>query len=170
MKTTSQALVTGRQVFWWITGFFAVIIGVNATMATLALSTFNGVSEDQAYVDGLAFNETLQAVDAQQAMGWSVNTRIDRPGGLAANIQAEYLDAKNIALTNLVVRAEFVRPVHQGYDFSVPLEQTGPGLYTAATTVPLEGQWTVRLIAEHNASQVKQLARPYFLSYRTVIR
>lgn len=170
MRTVSQVLVTGRQVFWWITGFFAVIIGVNATMAILALSTFNGVSENQAYVDGLAFNETLQAVNQQQAMGWSVDTQIERPGGLVANIRAEYLDASQLALTNLVVRAEFVRPVHDGYDFSVPLQQTGAGAYTAATTVPLAGQWTVRLIAERNASQINQMERPYILTYRTVIR
>lgn len=170
MRTGSQILVTGRHVFWWITAFFAVVIGVNATMAILALSTFNGVSEDEAYVDGLAFNETLKAVDEQQAMGWSVSTNLDRPGGLVANIRAEYLDSSSIALTHLNVRAEFVRPVHQGYDFSVFLQQTGPGVYTAATSVPLAGQWTVRLIAEYNASQINQFARPYVLTYRTVIR
>lgn len=170
MKGSSVVQVTGRHVFWWITGFFGVVVGVNATMAMLALFTFNGVSEDQAYVDGLAFNETLRAVEQQQDLAWSVDTQIDRPGGLEASIRAKYLDADDQALTNLVVRAEFVRPVHQGYDFYASLSQTGPGIYTATIKVPLSGQWTVRLIAERQLSDIGQTDRPYILAYRTVIR
>jgi len=170
MRTSPHVLVTGRQAFCWIAGFFAVIIGVNATMAILALSTFNGISEDQAYVDGLAFNETLQAVEAQLALGWSVDAEINRPGELAVNVRARYRDANDVALSNLKIHAEFVRPVHQGYDFSVPLQQVGPGLYTVTTQVPLAGQWTIRLIAEHDLSQVNQTSRPYLLTYRTVVR
>lgn len=169
MSVASEKPFTGLHLFWWIIGFFAVIIGVNATMATLALSTFNGVSEEQAYVDGLAFNQTLDAIAEQRALGWSVDTQIDRPGNLAASIRATYLDKSDIALTNLVVHAEFVRPVHQGYDFSVPLYQTAPGTYTATAEVPLSGQWMVRLVAERQESN-QQLTRPYVLEYRTVVR
>lgn len=170
MKTRSQALVTGWQVFWWITGFFAVIIAVNFTMAVLALSTFNGVSDDQAYVDGLEFNQKLEAVARQKALGWTVDTQIKRPGDLGAHIQVSYADSSETPLTQLTVHAEFVRPVHEGYDFSIPLRQTAPGVYTAKTEVPLSGQWTVRMVAEPSAVSGKSQAMPYILTYRTVIR
>lgn len=170
MKTQSHALVTGWQVFWWITGFFAVIIAVNLTMAVLALLTFNGVSDDQAYVEGLEFNQKLETVERQKALGWAVNTEIERPGDLTAHLEVSYLDSNDAPLTQLTVHAEFVRPVHEGYDFSVPLRQTAPGIYTAKTEVPLSGQWTVRMVAEPPALGGSAHATPYILTYRTVIR
>lgn len=170
MKAQSHTRVTGWNVFWWITGFFAVIIAVNVTMATLALSTFNGVSDDQAYVDGLEFNQKLEAVERQKALGWSVDTQIERPGDLAAQVQVSYKDSNGMSLTQLTVHAEFVRPVHEGYDYSVPLRQTAPGVYSAETKVPLSGQWTVRMVAQPPAVRDDKLAAPYVLTYRTVIR
>ncbi|MDP6343656.1 MAG: FixH family protein, partial [Alphaproteobacteria bacterium] len=53
--------LTGRDVLWLLLGFFALIIVVNGIFVVLALNSFSGVSTENAYRQGLAYNQTLQA-------------------------------------------------------------------------------------------------------------
>lgn len=156
--------ITGKYVFCWLAGFFAVIIAVNATMATLALTTFNGLTSDTAYVDGLSYNDTLAAIEAQKARGWIVQTGIERPGDQQVIVTASYEDAAGRPINRLDVTAEFVRPVMQGSDFAVPLTQSGAGLYRVTAGVPLAGQWDIHIVARQPGQA------PYVLTRRSVIR
>lgn len=164
MTSMAPTLTTGKHVLWWMIGFFAVIIAVNMTLVVLALTTFNGVSEDNAYTDGLAYNQALAAIQDQKGLGWTVDTTIDRPGDRTVSIEATYVDDSKMAINGLTVTAEFVRPVHEGFDFAVPMRATGSGIYTLKTDVPLTGQWMVRLVAQHGDST------RYILTYRTIVR
>jgi nitrogen fixation protein FixH len=156
--------VTGRQVFFWIAAFFGVVFVVNAIMTVLALSTFNGVTKDDAYVDGLAYNETLAAVDAQRQRGWVVETDIHKPGGRQIILRATFEDSNGSPIDSLSVSAEFVRPVVEGIDFIVPFEARGAGAYQVDAKVPLPGQWDIRIVAEQSGRP------PYILKQRSVIR
>ncbi len=64
--------VTGRMVLLTFIGFFVVVASVNAVMVTSAVRTFSGVETENAYKAGLAFNESIAAAGAQDALGWRV--------------------------------------------------------------------------------------------------
>lgn len=164
MAMFSVKQVTGKHVLLWMVGFFAVIIAVNGTMAALAISTFNGLTKETAYVDGLAYNKTLAAIDAQQALGWTVDTTIDRPGDRQVGLTMSYKDSGSTPINRLNVRAEFVRPVSEGSDFTVPLAASGDGLYQVTTEVPLPGQWSINIVASREGQA------PYIVTHRSVIR
>ncbi|WP_193771489.1 FixH family protein, partial [Candidatus Magnetaquicoccus inordinatus] len=59
----------------WLTAivlFFLVVFAVNALMIRLSLQSWTGEVTDEPYRKGLAFNQTLSAQQAQDALGWQV--------------------------------------------------------------------------------------------------
>lgn len=64
-----MAEITGRQVFGFTVGAFAIIIAVNVYMAYSAVSTFPGVEVPNSYVASQNFEA---ARDAQDALGWTL--------------------------------------------------------------------------------------------------
>ena len=163
MTPSPVSMITGRTVFYWLVGFFGVIISVNFIMAVLALATFNGVTNDSAYVDGLAYNDQLHDVARQKALGWDVQAEIKVQAGRTVKIDARYLDQSDALIGQLNVRAYFQRPTHEGFDFDVPLVQTGAGRYTAEVEVPLAGLWDMRTVAVGRGQE------PYVLTYRVFV-
>lgn len=61
--------ITGRQVFFFVSGAFAIIIGVNITMAYFAVSTFPGLEVKNSYVASQKFDAKRAS---QMALGWDV--------------------------------------------------------------------------------------------------
>ena len=51
--------LTGRKVFFITAGAFAVIIGVNVTMAVLAVGTFPGLEVKNSYVASQSFDAKI---------------------------------------------------------------------------------------------------------------
>ncbi|RWI43901.1 MAG: cytochrome oxidase, partial [Mesorhizobium sp.] len=61
---------TGRHMLVSILAFFAVVIGVNLTMATLARRSWTGLVVENTYVASQQFNERAREGRAQAALGW----------------------------------------------------------------------------------------------------
>jgi nitrogen fixation protein FixH len=141
-----------RQRGWWypyiFLGFFVVVVGVNATMAFFATSTFTGLSTDNAYEKGLAYNQNLAMARAQAELGWRVETRLT-PGTAAGKgeFAITYRDKAGQPLDGLEVHAALSRPTQRGYDRDVVLAATGPGTYVAPLALPLSGEWDVEVMA-----------------------
>jgi len=163
MTPFTTSVMTGRKVFWWIVGFFGVIVSVNFTMAAIALTTFNGVTSESAYVDGLAYNDQLREVERQRALGWAVETAIQARNERAIDIDATYLDQAQAPIGQLQVTAFFKRPTHEGFDFDASVPQTGQGQYSAKVEVPLAGLWDVQTVARRPGQE------PYVLTYRVFV-
>jgi len=73
---TEMAELTGHKVLAITVGAFAVVIGVNLTLAYKAVSTFPGLEVKNSYVA----SQTLDAErTAQQSMGWTMAS--DYSGG-----------------------------------------------------------------------------------------
>lgn len=64
---------TGFHMLGLTVAFFAVVVGVNMVMATLATRTFGGTVVDNSYVASQKFNRWLDEADAQAALGWQVS-------------------------------------------------------------------------------------------------
>ena len=65
MAAKSREL-TGRAVLFWLLGFFAVTIGVNAVMVRVATKTFGGVETESSYKAGLVFKQDIEAAAQQE--------------------------------------------------------------------------------------------------------
>jgi len=134
---------------WVFVAMFAVVLGANGVMIWVAFDSWTGLETRNAYERGLDYNRVLDAERAQAALGWQVE--IDFAPGEAgrAMIDARFRnrDGHPVSLTR--VRARLTRPTHSGHDKTVTLAKRGPGHYGADLTVPLPGQWDLRVLARH---------------------
>jgi nitrogen fixation protein FixH len=69
-----MAELTGKHVFAITASAFAVIIGVNLTLAFKAISTFPGLEVDNSYVASQGFNDRKAA---QEDLGWTMTPGYD---------------------------------------------------------------------------------------------
>ena len=128
-----------KYIPWLFVLFFVTFIAVDAVMVTLAVRTQTGLVTEQAYEKGLAYNETLKAAAEQTAWGWQDTISV-HDGNITYVLNNENGDA----VTGAIVTAQFIRPVQDGHDFSVPLIPDH-NHYKAAITLPLKGEWGVRV-------------------------
>ena len=56
-------------------------------------------------------------------------------------------DHRGDPIDDLRVAGQVRRPTHEGFDRDVTLARRGSGLYAVELTLPLLGQWDVRLTA-----------------------
>jgi nitrogen fixation protein FixH len=134
--------VTGRSVLWWVISFFAVIFIANFFFIYFALSSWTGLSTENAYEKGVRFNETLAKADAQKIQGWQ--STVSLVGG--TQLKIILTDKNQRALRGLGVSAKLIRPVKEGNDQKFMLKEFGPGIYQAPVAFSHQGRWQVEVI------------------------
>lgn len=139
--------LTGRRVLAYLLGFFGLIFAVNGVFVYFALSTFNGVHTENAYIKGLNYNAMIEAAEDQAALGWRMETVLtpnERGGVLTVTMRT----ADGEPVDGLGIDGVFLRPAQDGLDRAVVLQQVGAGRYDAQVELPLRGQWDLRLVAK----------------------
>lgn len=68
---------TGWHMAAILIAFFAVVVTVNLTMATLATRTFGGKVVENSYVASQQYNRWLTAARRQEKLGWALDPRLD---------------------------------------------------------------------------------------------
>lgn len=143
-----------RQRGWWypyiFVGCFVVVVVVNASMAYFATSTFSGISTDGAYQKGLAYNQNIAMAKAQEALGWTVETKVKPVAdadAVKASIAVSYRDRDGKPVEGLEVQARLVRPTAKGHDQALTLAPLGNGVYGGVYTLPLNGVWDMDMVA-----------------------
>ncbi|MFQ5774363.1 MAG: FixH family protein [Kiloniellaceae bacterium] len=147
MSPTRERTLTGRHVLIAVLAFFGVVIAANAVFVVLALDTWTGLSTENAYQRGLAYNETLRAAAAQRALGWRADLSVRATGAGRDRLEVAFTDRRGAPIESLAVTVRLRRPTHEGFDRDVALARAGPGRYAADLELPLRGQWDVRLSA-----------------------
>lgn len=137
--------MTGRMVLAILIGFFLVIFGVNGVFAYLALETFPGVENKDAYRAGLAYNLTLRQAAAQRALGWHVAVAWHSTGRGRGRLILTLADRDGRALSDRAVNALLFRPVSAGADRAVALLERTPGRYQADVVLVAGGNWEVKI-------------------------
>jgi len=129
--------LTGRHVLAITVGAFAVIIGVNLTMAYFAVGTFPGLEVKNTYVASQQFDKNRTA---QIELGWSADAEI-RDGTLSL----AFRDRDGAEVSPAMVEASLGRATHanqdQGLDFAGK---------QAPFRIPVDldkGKWELRLTA-----------------------
>ncbi len=79
---------TGWHMAMVMVAFFGVIIGVNFTMARLAVGTFGGTVVDNSYVASQRYNGWLVQARRQAALGWTATVATDPTRHIMVSIAA----------------------------------------------------------------------------------
>lgn len=141
--------MTGRKFLTMLLGFFAFILLVNGIFIYFALSSFSGLSTDNAYVRGLNYNRTLAQGRAQKATGWQVTATVLRAApGQRVVLDVRVMDRQGRPLDDLTLSGQLRRPTHEGDDVTLEFEAMGKGGYHALTVPDAAGQWDLRLLAQ----------------------
>ncbi|APO70218.1 nitrogen fixation protein FixH (plasmid) [Rhizobium gallicum] len=141
----SQAAVhrtfTGRHMLIAMASFFAVVIGVNAVMATFASRRWSGLVVENTYVASQEFNSKAAAMRAMATSGIS--------GNLSFSHDVIHYDIHNrdgSPATVQDVTLTFRRPVGDREDFQLVLTKKSEGSFEMEHHVR-SGDWIVEIIS-----------------------
>ena len=148
MNAPDNTILTGRHVLIAVLAFFGLVIAVNGVFIVLALQSWSGLSTDDAYRRGLAYNETLRQAEAQRALGWQARAELTPLADGRARLSVVFTDRADAPIDGLVIVGQLRRPSREGADRAVALTRQGPGRYGADVDLPLLGQWDLRLRAD----------------------
>ncbi len=129
--------------------FFAVVLTANGIMIWIALSSWTGLETKNHYLKGVDYNQTLQDVRNQEALGWTVQTSIAPvvvPNGPLGQFEVVLVltDPADTAISGARVEVRLERPTHHGIDVRATLTEIAPGRYAGQVDVPAAGQWNLR--------------------------
>ena len=141
MKNSLQAdkPFTGYHMLVWIITFFAVIIGVNITMAYYANSTWSGLVVKNSYVASQEFNGKLAEIKVQDALGWK--GKLSAASGTVA-----YMISKSdgVVVPATSISITFRRPVTDTADFTLTLVKGDDGAWSAPHALS-DGAWIAEI-------------------------
>ena len=138
---------TGWHMLAIMIAFFGVVIAVNITLAVLSSSTWTGLVVENSYVASQEFQEKLDALHAQEALGW----------------EHEFAYADGIAVLTIKdgqgravdlgpgVELQFNRPIGDSEDQTLQMVPGPAGTYVAETVLR-PGAWDAVVLAP-NTSQ-----------------
>lgn len=128
---------TGRHMLMIMLAFFGVIITVNVVMARFATSSWTGLVVKNSYVASQQFNEKMDAVRVQNALGWV--PKLDVTGG---KVTFTLADRGGNPVEMSGGTAKFQHPAFEAADWTVNLKPSEIGKLAAKTAVQ-SGVWVV---------------------------
>lgn len=135
---------TGRHMTGILVAFFAVVIGVNVTMATLASGTFGGVVVDNSYVASQHFNRWLDEAAKERAIGWQAVLARTPNGRVIVTLSGGNETALRLAATAR-------HPLGRLPDRELNFVPQGQGRFVSVQPLPA-GRWRLRLSAAGHAA------------------
>lgn len=125
-------------------GLITVVLAVNITMITLAITTNPGLVSKDYYERG-RYNERhyLQRVAERSALGWTANLEVPASihQGATQTYRIVITDPVGEPLRGAQVVLNAFRPSDAKADFNMPLEEVGAGIYQGAVEFQLKGIW-----------------------------
>jgi nitrogen fixation protein FixH len=126
----------GGWIPWVFVGGMVVVVVVNGVLIFQALTTFTGVSVGQAYDRGRTYNHVLAEAARQDALGWTLNTRLEA-GRLVVNARD-----RGGAPVQGVLEAHLLRPLDgERVAFA---DAAGTGRFTLDLPELRAGLWELR--------------------------
>ena len=161
------AVARTRPDGWWypwiFVGGMGVVIVVNLVLVVFAVSSFSGIATVDHYRKGLAYDTAIEAHRRQAERGWSMDLAVGgaAEGGpaLVTELAVIFVDKSDQPLEDLTVRAALVRPTQPGHDAEIDLHHRGAGRYATTVTLPLAGQWDVRVHAQRGDAEFRENRR-----------
>ena len=137
---------TGRHMALIMVAFFAIVVGVNFTMARLAIGSFGGTVVDNSYVASQRYNDWLEKARQQALLGWTATVSIDRTRHVIVSIATP-----RGPLDSAVVSAAATHPVGALPPIALRFVTDGGISRSRAPLAP--GRWLVRLDVAHGTNK-----------------
>lgn len=153
MEAVLERKLEGKHVLMMLIGFFSFMLIANGFFVYFALTSFSGLSTDDAYRKGLHYNDSLEALELQKARGWQVALDIDAPGDRQFALSLEIKDKNGDVLPLNVASAQLKRPAIKGQDILLNLVNTG-SVYEVSQQLPSAGQWDVKILMSGGGYEV----------------
>ncbi|WP_018149375.1 FixH family protein [Henriciella marina] len=143
-----EAKLKGWHVLLIFLAFFGVMFAVNGVFLYNAITSFPGEDIKKSYVQGLDYNDTLEARKEQVAAGWKI-----RAGVAGDRLRVEMDAPEAMARRELIVTATMRRAVTSHDDVELTLSPDEPGgVFSAALPDLAPGRWDV-LVKASTADQ-----------------
>jgi len=148
VETRKPREFTGRHMLIVIVSFFAVVIGVNVTMATLAEKSWTGLVVENTYVASQQFNEEARKGRAQAALGWTGRLTV-----ASGEVRYSLADSKGKPVPLHGVKMLFRHPAYEAADEALTLAAMPGGTpgdvqEFAVRHTPRDGVWIVEIDAD----------------------
>ena len=145
MRTLGVREWTGRTVLFLILAFFGVVFAANGVFIYLATASWTGLSTEDAYRKGLAYNATIERAEAQAALGWQTALTLAAHGTGTQRLTLSLRDRAGRPIEGRSVTAMLRRPLNTGGDVAATLTWAGAERYAADLSLPQGGQWLVQV-------------------------
>ena len=132
-----MAELTGRRVLVITVSAFAVVIGVNLTLAYYAISTFPGLEVRNSYIASQTFDADRRA---QLALGWTLVTGYD-----AGQLRLTFRDSAGLPAPVLDLAVLVGRATEARDDMSPAFRQIGGEFVAPVDLQP--GKWMLQIQA-----------------------
>ena len=136
--------LTGWHATAILVAFFGIVIAVNVTMATFATSTFGGKLADNGYVASQDYNKWIAKADAQEALGWSVEPRVE-DGHLVIAVDG-------VSDPRLSITAR--HPLGRGDEKPLAMRMVDPALARSVEPLP-EGRWKLHILLSAQGKEAR---------------
>ena len=142
-----------RIIPWYFVMFFTVLAIVNIIFVTMANKTHPGVVNDNAYKDGLNYNEVIAMAERGEALG--------RKTGLAYTNETFILtvkDKQGMPFTGAHVKMSVKNVLGEPRKYYPQPIEVAPGIYEVSFTPDFAGQADIHVavIRDGEASQIKK--------------
>lgn len=133
----------GKFILFCFLGFFGFVSIVDALFVYMALKTNTGLVTQEPYKKGLAYNEVLDRAKQQPSLREAASYQ-------DSIFQWKIISEQGTPIEDAQVIVKFIRPVQEGYDFSVKLTERNDGIYGQKIDFPLPGLWVAKMSAQWN--------------------
>ncbi len=148
MAQDNGFVLRGKHVLFGVLAMFGVIIAVNMVFVYLAIDTFTGVTRENPYQEGLAYNEVLSAREALRDLGWQGDVTFTKVNSSEDSITVTLTDGAGAPLSGLSLAGSLRRPTHEGMDQALSWREEAPGAYSAVVMLPRRGNWDLEVTAD----------------------
>lgn len=158
-----QKALTGRRVFLWLAGFFAIVLVANGLLAYFAIATFSGTVGSNPYRQGRAYDDEIARADAQSRLQWNATIEHQLVGDGQLDLRFRPTGSKGEAISGLAVEALFNRPAQAALDRRIELSETETGLYRGTLALPEQGVWLLELNASRGDKRLYRTRNRIFV-------
>lgn len=139
-NTPEKKKLTGWKVLFIFLGFFGVIFAVNGVFLYNAITSFPGEDVKKSYLQGLSYNQTLEARAAQAELGWQAQAGVE-----AGEVVFFLEDSAGEGISGYPVIIEARRLTNDAEDQVITLTSDGAGKYRAPADTLASGQWRLNI-------------------------
>ncbi len=155
--------VTGRFVLFALLALFLVVVAANTVFIAAAVRSFPGEKEEKSYLQGLAYNRTLEARRRQAELGWTARIVNEQFGPAGASIDIAFATRGDAPISDLAVKATLSRTVDDREDREAIFELIAPGTYRAVLEDLAPGLWALSATATNTAGESLSLEKKLVL-------